>query len=265
MLIAGLMLGDSSKQKLVFIFAQLPLIITSTFLIDFVANEEAFLLPERYKVLSWNTALWDQERQSEFFEVMRSNESDFYLLQEVQYKLNRWVYYDILQEFKEYYAAHYGEYMILSKYPLQCEPPSQLGGYLHCEAATPDGAIDLFNVHLKRPFHLTNFSSFQDYDTRRWQFDELMTAVHGNQFPVIIGGDFNSTANYSFIRTLGRLFELNNPSGKLIFPHTFPTIGPYIRIDYQFVSSPLYFCGYEEIRRADLSDHIGILGSVCME
>ena len=217
-----------------------------------------------YKVFSWNTARWDASRQQDFFRIMKENESDFYLLQEVQYRKNRWVYYDVLQEFKGYFAAHFGEYMLLSRFPLKCNPPSELCGYLYCVADTPNGSVGLFSVHLKRPFHVTDFRSFEDFKVRKWQFDEMMTAVHGSSDNVIIAGDFNSTANYPFIRTLSHQFEKNNPRGRFVFPHTFPADNPQFRIDYQFVSSEYTFCGYKELEYPELSDHIGIVGDICL-
>jgi endonuclease/exonuclease/phosphatase family metal-dependent hydrolase len=261
----GFFLASGWRQRIFVALMTTPLLVFSLLLFDVVWKYSYYSNNVVFTVFSWNTQRWDPSRQSAFFDIMKENESDFYLLQEVQYSENRWVYYDILQEFKEYQAAHFGEYIILSKFPLFCEPPSRLGSFLHCEASTPYGTIDLFNVHLKRPFHVTNFSTFEDYSVRRWQFDELMTAVHGQEIPLIIAGDFNSTRNYSFVRTLERTFLLNNPDGIFLMPHTFPTSNPQIRIDYQFTSDPFWFCGYKEIKRADLSDHVGIVGSLCIE
>lgn len=266
LIVAGLVVFNTAKSRVVMTGLVVPAVIFSGLLSDIVWYRAQPTQPEvLYSLFSWNTANWTPERQQDFFSVMKEYPSDFYLLQEVQYRNNRWVYYDILQEFKDYHAAHYGEYIILSRFPLQCEPPSTLGGYLHCEASTPTGTLDLFNVHLKRPFHVTNFRSFEDFDIRKLQFDALMIGVHAQRRPLIIAGDFNTTANYPFIRTLEGLFEKNNPSGLFVLPHTFPTAFPQFRIDYQFVSKEYRFCGYRSLHYPALSDHLGLTGKICRQ
>lgn len=226
-------------------------------------KNESTDLNVRYKVLSWNTAYLEPHENVGLFELMEKYPADFYIFQEAEYKRNKNMYAEFVYRFPELYAGHYGEYFTVSKYPMSCDTPDRSGGYLKCETETPTGKLGLINVHLKRPFHVSNFRSYEDFEIRNTQFKALRERVVESSDPLIVAGDFNSPANYPFVRELQNDFLMNNPAGMLVLPHTFPTNRPYIRIDYQFARGGLEFCGYEEVSYPEISDHIGILGSIC--
>lgn len=217
-----------------------------------------------YRVLSWNTAFLEPHENAGLFEMMERYPADFYIFQEAEYKRNKNMYAEFVYRFPELYAGHYGEYFTVSRYPMSCDTPDRSGGYLKCETDTPTGKLGLINVHLKRPFHVSNFRSYEDFEIRNVQFGALREAISKTSGSLVVAGDFNSPANYPFVRELQKDFQINNPAGMLVLPHTFPAKSPYIRIDYQFARGGLGFCGYEEVSYPEISDHIGILGSICM-
>jgi endonuclease/exonuclease/phosphatase family metal-dependent hydrolase len=220
-------------------------------------------LSVRYKVLSWNMAYLEPHENVRLFELVEKYTADFYVFQEAEYKRNKNMYAEFVYRFPELYAGHYGEYFTVSKYPMSCDTPDRSGGYLKCETEAPTGKLGLINVHLKRPFHVSNFRSYEDFAIRRTQFMALRKSIAESSGPMIVAGDFNSPANYAFVRQLQNDFVMNNPTGMLVLPHTFSANRPYIRIDYQFARGGLEFCGYEALSYPDISDHIGILGSIC--
>lgn len=231
--------------------------------LDVVWRNEVTAEQPLLTVMSWNTAQWNPGRRDDFIALLKAHPSDIYLLQEVSFIRNPDLHGYMLENFGEYQAGHYGEFFTLSKYPLNCNVSERTGVLLGCTALTPHGAVTLVNVHLKRPFHVTNFRTFEDFETRWRQFEALQNYLAQVTGPVIIAGDFNTTANYTFIEQLAGRFEKNNPIGTMVWPHTFPTNFPYMRIDYQFSSDHFQFCGYEEVKQPDQSDHVGIVGTLC--
>lgn len=232
-------------------------------LLDVVWQKDVVAGPRAFTVMSWNTAQWNHGRRDDFIALLKAHPSDVYLLQEVHFKTNPELHGYIMENFGGYQAGHYGEFFTLSKFPLNCNVSEKSGVLLGCTALTESGPITFVNVHLKRPFHVTNFRTFEDFDVRWQQYTALQMYISQIQGPVMIAGDFNTTANYPFVRELSARFERNDPAGTFLWPHTFPANFPYMRIDYQFVSAPYTFCGYGTVKEPSLSDHVGIIGSVC--
>ncbi len=213
------------------------------------------------KVVNWNTRVWDISREESFYLEMKKVNADVYLLQEVVKAKNPGLSSRLHLTFPEYSISHDGEFLTLSRFPIIYNTFSSSKGYSRHDVYLNNHLVSFYNVHIRVPIYgdTVEKNNLYDFRLRRDQFEDLSRDLYGNTNSIFLGGDFNSTRNYSPIRLLERQFKLNQPSGVLLFPKTYSTTLPAIRIDYQFTSMKNVFVKYNTFG-GTISDHFGIYG-----
>ncbi|MEX2399793.1 MAG: endonuclease/exonuclease/phosphatase family protein [Rhodothermales bacterium] len=135
--------------------------------------------------------------------------------------------------------------------------------------------IAVYNVHLRtfgekpweeeslpffRPRNLLPYlRQYRDaYDVRAWEVEEILSMVDGEDMPVILLGDLNSTPNnWVYGRVTDRLRDAFGEKGKG-WGMTYHTRLPLVRIDYVFVSEEWDVIS-ARVLDAYLSDHLPVL------
>jgi endonuclease/exonuclease/phosphatase (EEP) superfamily protein YafD len=213
------------------------------------------------KVVSWNTRVWDSLREDGLFQQLKSKDADVYLLQEVVFSRNPGLENRLAAVFPGYHFAYSGEFLTISRYPIISSSFPISGGYSRHIIDVSGKTISFYNVHLRVPIFGDRLrqDNIYDFRTRRGQFTDLQQDLFKDTAAVFLGGDFNSTRNYSFIRILEKQLQMNQPNGVLLFPKTYHSQLPIIRIDYQFTNKSNVFVKYERIG-GTISDHSGLYG-----
>ncbi len=213
------------------------------------------------RVVNWNTELWSKSREGAYFKELKNKEADVYLLQEVFGARTAGIEDRVRKEFSNYYVSHQGEFLTISRYPVLSSTLSFSAGYLITRVKVNEKTISFYNIHLKTP--LLGDKKEEDnkyiFFARQGQFTDLERDIYKDKNEVFLAGDFNSTRNYPFIRQMENTFTMNQPAGMLIFPKTFSTRLPAIRIDYQFTSKKNRFVNYS-LFGGTISDHFGVYG-----
>ncbi len=216
---------------------------------------------ETVRVVNWNTEVWDVHREPMFIREMKLHTADVYLLQEVLNTRSPGVAERMQRAFPEYSVEHHGEFMVLSRFPISHSEYPLSQGYSRHEIQIQDKMVTFYNIHWRVPIFGDRVRRDNGYDfaMRSTQFHDLTRDLYTTPGPVFMGGDFNSTRNYSFIRFLEQQYTMNQPNGVLIFPKTYHTSFPAIRIDYQFTNKTNTFVRYTRFG-GTISDHFGIYG-----
>ncbi|MFJ4013808.1 endonuclease/exonuclease/phosphatase family protein [Streptomyces sp. NPDC090026] len=206
---------------------------------------EAPVPPDALRVVSLNTQYWAVDSgEDRLYALLHRQDADVYLLQEhVRWQpglgedgYRRLDDDDRLrEEFPGYHIARRGELLTVSRFPILATPPVGPGVELDRAEAPPFGTVfardkvmrtdlrvadrvlSVYNVHITvqlAPDNLALFSGF-DYDAyfRRkfaWRQEEirgLEEDLRRNRNPVVIAGDFNTTAamrDLDGVRSLAR-------------------------------------------------------------
>jgi endonuclease/exonuclease/phosphatase (EEP) superfamily protein YafD len=151
---------------------------------------------------------------------------------------------------------------IITHYPLTpLEGTPHAGRALKVRVETPDGPIQIWNVHLRQPFYWPRHAS---------EIESLAHAASDVNEPLILGGDFNTTDQSEMYRELsqhlsnahweaGWGFGFSFPSSQ----HTFKGIGavpmPIIRIDHLFHNDHLFVRKARTLSEDGGSDHLPIV------
>ncbi|GGL17917.1 hypothetical protein Sme01_55790 [Sphaerisporangium melleum] len=202
--------------------------------------------PGALRLLSWNTEYWYQDDDpGRFYRFLKDRRADVYLLQEYM----NWDNGDPLpfddlarlrREFPGYHIAHLGELVTLSRHPIVATPPVgparalgprpswraefDLGKVLRTDLRVGDAVLSVYNVHIPTQYMLDEnpltsafYTKLRARDAaRRAQFDGLRADVAANPGPVLVSGDFNSTAAMGDMGWLfGRLSAANRAAGDL--------------------------------------------------
>lgn len=167
-------------------------------------------------VFAWNTDTWEMSDGTEaFYDYLRRQDADVYLLQEYLYWGDGPVRIDhgerLSQEFPGYEVVTEGELVTLSRVPVVAthrrDVPAGDGNWYWQGAKAQrtdvlvDGAtVSVYNVHMPVPYRwhqnpLTGeFLGFvrEQYDRRDREFSALRADLSGNPHPALVVGDFNS-------------------------------------------------------------------------
>ena len=189
----------------------------------------------------------------------------------------------IKEHFREWHVAHSGEYLVLSRWPLEQLEACRTEGFRRAtgvlyEVDAPDGRFLLYNVHLTtaryglsklRTDSLTSgqgVEELMEYQTRRNLEAEQTAAfvdAHRAETPLIAVGDFNMPASSSLFQQHWGEFSSAFDAAGFGYGYTSPcnTKGnswprntPWLRIDHVLLSR--HFSPEASwIGRTDGSDH----------
>ncbi|MDQ3098930.1 MAG: hypothetical protein M3Q44_04235 [bacterium] len=248
----------------ILVFPIVGMILSLIWLLDIVFIHFPVSSPDSsriIRVVSWNTGVWDATREELFFAEMKKRNADVYLLQEVIFANNTGLKERLLEEFPAFFVSYGGEYLTISRFPILKNEFLLSKGYSRHEIEIKGKLVTFYNVHLRVPIYGDAVKRDNKYDfyLRKGQFSDLQRDLHQEHGSYFLGGDFNSTRNYSFMRILENQLVMNQPEGILLFPKTFHSLLPMIRIDYQFTNKTNQFVKYERFG-GTISDHFGLYG-----
>lgn len=258
-------------------------------------------------VVSLNTQYWSMATgEDRLYDLVHRERADVYLFQEhVGWKpgLGEEGYFrldddeKLRAEFPGYHIARRGELLTLSRYPIVAQPPVGPGAAIDADPSTPFNRVfardkvmrtdlrvgkkifSVYNVHVTvqlAPDNLNPFSGF-DFDSyfrrkfnwRQEEFRGLDQDMARNPHPMLISGDFNSTAA---MRDLDRLrsraddairantdflplsWKFPAPAG-FEWDSVFNRAYPFWRVDWSFTAGPVDVHRYKFRPTDGISEH----------
>lgn len=200
---------------------------------------------------------------------------DIILLQEI-WRASQWerMYKPFLDKyFPDYNRVQIGEYVTLSKYPIQYTYLDQTEGFLRTDIKVKEQIISIYNIHIWSPLRpRPNFAfdvaspenftteNLTPYNLRTNQFSNLQSNLQTNTNPVIVAGDFNALSHQNFIKEFKKSLNQARFNKTISWPRSFQRDGwLIILIDYIFytANSHIELFDYQIDCDHQLSDHCG--------
>jgi endonuclease/exonuclease/phosphatase family metal-dependent hydrolase len=242
------------------------------------------------RIVSFNTTVWNlrdpvapsgSTQPDEFFHTLKALHADVYLLQEYKpYDEQTGRSVDpgqLAREFPGYHIVIRGELVTLSRLPiaatraLPVDPPAgsdwQTDSWevktLRTDLRVGERTISVYNAHMLvlldaiSPFTAQFWRTRRDWQGRRArQFAALENDVRGNSQPMVVAGDFNTTAAMGDLRGLaGQLHDAAKASRSL-YPTSWSTDWLEAwRVDWAFTSDEVLVHRYDLVDHSTLSDH----------
>lgn len=204
-------------------------------------------------------------------DVIKSNNVDIALLQEIDVRTSRVKGVDLAEELSQRSGLNYfhffkaidllgGEYgvMILSKYPLDSSKVYPL----YKEGASEQRVLGTAFVTLPNNLKVMIACTHLDLSAklRIAEIKEIDSILSKSSMPVILGGDFNATpqSNEMVMMTDGYMSTTNE------FVPTFPNIDPNKTIDYIFLSrnSNFRILKHKALENINASDHLPVIADI---
>ncbi|MBO4204960.1 endonuclease/exonuclease/phosphatase family protein [Micromonospora echinofusca] len=238
------------------------------------------------RVLVWNTGYWDQaDEPDRFLRFLVDQRADLYLLQE-------YLHWDttaglagarpvdavdrLRAAFPGFTVVARGELLTVSRFPVLARPPVGPDAALPADAdfgqvftaakvlrtdlRIGDRVLSAYNVHLPvqvnlAPHRFLDFVAERDR-ARRTQLRALTADLAGNPYPVLVGGDLNTTPAMGDLRGLRDRLRDAADAGTDLHPVTWPA-GPLPawRLDWALVSPTVRVHRYALDSPRGLSDH----------
>ncbi|WP_328942634.1 endonuclease/exonuclease/phosphatase family protein [Streptomyces sp. NBC_00250] len=233
---------------------------------------------EGLRLVSWNTQHWNQGGDPErFYSFLRSLAADVYVLQEYLNGFEGGEVWDIDDEeriraaFPEHHLAVDNNSVTLSRFP-PVGPPVPVGACsLRVDLRIGDGILSTYNVHI--PVQLTVMNPLRPAflrDMRRRaaardrEYTALVADLRDNPHPVLVTGDFNTSAAIGDIRrmrgTRGAHGSLRDAIGvcRSLCPASWNARARLRlwRIDWAFTGGGARVGSYRFVDAAGLSDHL---------
>ncbi|MFI6929795.1 endonuclease/exonuclease/phosphatase family protein [Streptomyces sp. NPDC050287] len=247
--------------------------------------------PGALKVVSFNTLAWGKSTTPDrFYQALKKRNADVYLLQEYvwsdQDDANERQIDDmarIRKEFPGYHVAVQGELVTLSRYPIVSRPA--IGPYrATAREASPDWyqvyrtgkvlrsdirvrghLVSLYNVHIPVQVDMREsllspafYRTIHDREAaRRAQYRGLLDDVRANRNPLLVAGDFNTTAAMGDLRPLRSKLDDAADHGGSLWPLSWNEQGrlKLWRLDWTFTSAGLDVRRYALTALPEVSDH----------
>jgi endonuclease/exonuclease/phosphatase (EEP) superfamily protein YafD len=241
--------------------------------------------PDAFRVVSWNTQYWDQDEPAAFLhEFLTARDADVYVLQEYLYgcHLDPQPVTNLATlhaTFPDHHVAVAGELSTLSRFPIAATPAVGPAAELPADAPWRNefyaakvlrtdlhiGAtvLSVYNVHLPtqysgadNPLSRGFYARLRDRDAKRKaQLHGLRADIAANPNPVLVTGDFNSTAAMGDLRWLRTRLSSANRAARHVFPSSWPAGGPALwQLDWTFTRG-LRVHGYRLLDPRGISDH----------
>jgi endonuclease/exonuclease/phosphatase family metal-dependent hydrolase len=250
-------------------------------------------------VMSWNTGYWDQSDSAQhFYRYLTARDADVYVLQEYLNRVNDTVRATddltrLRREFPGYHVAICNGLMTLSRFPIaaavqldgertqlfraawraQFGDQRMIGRVLRTDLSVGDRTLSVYNVHMPLQLGERRLLTEKFYldvrarvEHRKTEFAALRRDVEGNDGPVLVAGDFNTTAAMGDLRWLRSRLDDAAHAGNTIYPASWPAAGPDARqhvpagtpalwrLDWAFTSNARVL-GYTVAGSEGMSDH----------
>lgn len=252
-----------------------------------VANWNAQAPPrDALRVMSWNTQYWHQwDDPDRFYRYLKAQRADVYLLQEyLSWVGERPVRTDdmarLRREFPGYEVAVSGELLTLSRFPIVGRPaigPARAirpttewtrvyesAKVLRTDLRIKGTVMSFYNVHIpvqvdaaRNPLTPGFYRTVRQRDAeRRPQFAALEKDVAGNDRPLLVAGDFNTSPAMGDIGGLEGVLRDAVRKSPALYPATWRDQGPGLwRLDWAFTSDQVAVHRYDLRGSAGMSDH----------
>lgn len=251
------------------------LFITLPIFLPFLPHSNAVSSPTvSYKIVSYNVCKsnWDFKA---LIDVIRQAQPDLLLLQELRPDYAQRLPERLSNLYADEQGKSYFMYdsllnqAVISRYPLApLEPALSQGRVQKVKMETPQGLVEVWNVHANQPFFWQ-----QHYQ----ELTALAKAISLVEEPLIVGGDFNTTDQSEIYRLItAHLYNAHQQAG-WGFGFTFPApnadvycnydfqqslIPPMVRIDHIFYSHHFYAHQAETLSDGGGSDHLPIMAEL---
>ncbi|MFK3985154.1 endonuclease/exonuclease/phosphatase family protein [Micromonospora sp. NPDC050397] len=239
------------------------------------------------RVFSWNTGYWDEGGETEaMYRVLRQADADVYLLQEYWYAntpepLDPTVA-RLRTEFPGFHVATVGELVTVSRFPILRQvpleapdmPPPAAGSAEHWLYKTLRTDLDLgdgrvlsaYNSHLPvqlspddGPFDGDFYRVIREQHAQREpQLRALARDVAGNDNPVLLAGDLNTSPAMGDLRELPEGLRDAGYAMPSLYPASWSDLPPFPRwwrLDWAFVSPGVRVHSYRFGSAEGASDH----------
>ncbi|MFF3842097.1 endonuclease/exonuclease/phosphatase family protein [Streptomyces sp. NPDC001930] len=227
---------------------------------------------EGLRLVSWNTQHWSQGGDPErFYAFLRSLAADVYVLQEYLNGFEGGEVWDIDDEeriraaFPGHHLAVDNNSVTLSRFP-PAGPPVPVGACsLRVDLRVGDGILSTYNVHI--PVQLTVMNPLRPAflrDMRRRaaarerEYAALVDDLRGNPHPVLVTGDFNTSAAIGDIRRMPRSLRDAIGACRSVLPASWNARARLRlwRIDWAFTGGGARVGSYRFRPAEGLSDHL---------
>ncbi|MFF8597443.1 endonuclease/exonuclease/phosphatase family protein [Streptomyces sp. NPDC015232] len=224
------------------------------------------------RLVSWNTQHWNQGGDADrFYAFLRGLDADVYVLQEYLNGFEGGEVWDIDDEerlraaFPGHHRAIGNNAVTLSRFPL-AGPPVPVGACsLRADLRTPGGVLSTYNVHI--PVQLTVMNPlrpafFRDMRRRAGardaEYAALVADLRDNPHPVLVTGDFNTSAAIGDIRRMPGTLRDAIGACRSLLPASWNARARLRlwRIDWTFTGGGARVGGYRFRDARGLSDHL---------
>ncbi|OKJ56802.1 hypothetical protein AMK27_24090 [Streptomyces sp. CB02009] len=224
------------------------------------------------RMVSWNTQHWNQGGDPErFYAFLRSLSADVYVLQEYLNGFEGGEVWDIDDEeriraaFPGHHLAVGNNSVTLSRFPPAGEPVPVGACSLRVDLRVGEGILSTYNVHI--PVQLTVMNPLRPAflrDMRRRaaardrEYAALVADLRGNPHPVLVTGDFNTSAAIGDIRRMPRSLRDAIGACRSVLPASWNARARLRlwRIDWAFTGGGARVGSYRFRAAEDLSDHL---------
>jgi endonuclease/exonuclease/phosphatase (EEP) superfamily protein YafD len=245
------------------------------------------------RIVSWNTEYWHQDDDPDrFYAYLHRQNADVYLLQEylswdaAGHQVRQLDDLDRLRrEFPGYHIVIAGELATLSRLPVVARYQIGPGGsqpgnlpadqpwfdqftrdkVLRTDVQLPDGrTMSLYNAHIPvqidttlRPTGSAFYSFIRETSKIRHEvYRALADDVAGNRNPMLVAGDFNTSATMADLRILRGPIHRAPLSDAGVYPSSWRASGLRLwRLDWTFVSGSVHADRYRLRSPEGMSDH----------
>ncbi|MER7945768.1 endonuclease/exonuclease/phosphatase family protein [Streptomyces sp. NPDC096079] len=224
------------------------------------------------RLVSWNTQHWNQGGDPDrFYAFLRALDADVYVLQEYLNGFEGGEVWDIddgerlRAAFPDHHLAVDNNSVTLSRFP-PAGPPVPVGACsLRVDLRVGDGVLSTYNVHI--PVQLTVMNPLRPAflrDMRRRaaardrEYAALVADLRGNPLPVLVTGDFNTSAAIGDIRRMPRSLRDAVGACRSVLPASWNARARLRlwRIDWAFTGGGARVGSYRFRDAEGLSDHL---------
>ncbi|MFD3725768.1 endonuclease/exonuclease/phosphatase family protein [Streptomyces sp. NPDC058671] len=224
------------------------------------------------RLVSWNTQHWNQGGDPDrFYAFLRGLTADVYVLQEYLNGFEGGEVWDIDDEerlrasFPGHHLAVGNNSVTLSRFP-SVGPPTPVGACsLRVDLRIGDGILSTYNVHI--PVQLTVMNPLRPAflrDMRRRaaardrEYAALVADLRGNPHPVVVTGDFNTSAAIGDIRRMPASLRDAIGACRSVLPASWNARARLRlwRIDWAFTGGGARVGSYRFRDAQGLSDHL---------
>ncbi|MEO3780182.1 endonuclease/exonuclease/phosphatase family protein [Micromonospora sp. B11E3] len=236
-----------------------------------VAGRQPAVPPDAIRVFSWNTNYWDNtDDPDHFYRFLAARHADVYVLQEYM----NWVGPQPLpiddlarlrREFPDHYLAACNGLITISRFPVVAARTTDTAGEheaswhrqfpgqpltrraFRVDLRVGERTVSVYNLHVplqlgERKLLTANF--YRDVrarvEHRADEFAALRRDLAANDNPLLVAGDFNTTAAMGDLRWLRGRLDDPATAGRFLYPATWPVSGPASAVHVPFDTPPLW-------------------------